>query len=221
MEKEGDLAKERMLDSVYFNNKIYDQERELRHILKTMSLVDRKYFVLPEDRDHPYEDIPYLIGFDQTISQPTTVARMLLLSGIAKGMNVLEVGSGSGWNAALLACLTYPGKVTSVERIPKLSSFAQNNLNNFKMNTKTSRLNLEFVKGSVFAHRSLRRNKFDVIIVTAAADEELKKKMKLFNFDLLIIPTSDGALEIWKKRAGKAILFMKEQGYAFVPLIEK
>jgi len=221
MEKSDNAAKERMLDSAYFNNRGYGREKELRHILKAMSIVDRKYFVLPEDRDQPYEDIPYLIGMDQTISQPTTVARMLLLSGITKGMNVLEVGSGSGWNASILAYLAYPGKVVSVERIHELSSFAQNNLNNFKMNTRTSRMNLEFLKGSVFIHKSLLKAKFDIIIVTAAADENLMKKIKLFNFNTLIIPTSEGALEVWKKKAGKSVLELKEQGYAFVPLIEK
>ena len=220
MEK-GDGEKERMLDSAYFNNKIYDKEEELRHILKAMSLVDRKYFVLQQDKDHPYEDIPYLIGFDQTISQPTTVARMLLLSGVKKGMNVLEVGTGSGWNAALLAYLAYPGKVISVERIPKLSKLARDNLANFKTQTKTSRLNLEFLEGSVFSHKSLVKRKFDVIIVTAAADEKLKKRMKLFNFGTLIIPTGEGALEVWKKKGKKSVLEVKEGGYAFVPLIEK
>jgi len=67
----------------------------------------------------------------------------------------------------------------------------------------------------------LQKNKFDVIIVTAAADEGLRKRMKLFNFDILIIPTSEGALEVWKKKDGKAILAMREEGYAFVSLIEK
>ncbi|MBU2523392.1 MAG: methyltransferase domain-containing protein [Nanoarchaeota archaeon] len=221
MGKNDDLSKREMLDSAYFNNKLYGEEKELRHILKAMSIVDRKYFVLEQDKDQPYEDVPYLIGFDQTISQPTTVARMLLLAGVRKGMNVLEVGGGSGWNAALLAYLAYPGKVMSVERISKLSKFAQDNLKNFKMQTKISRLNLEFIEGSIFSYKSLVKKKFDVIIVTAASDENLKKRMKLFNFDKLIIPTSEGALEVWKKKGEKAVLEMKEGGYAFVPLIER
>jgi len=220
MEK-GDEEKGRMLDSVYFNNKVYGKDKELRHILKAMSIVDRKYFVLKEDKGQPYEDIPYIIGFNQTISQPTTVARMLLLSGIRKGMNVLEVGSGSGWNAALLSYLVYPGKVVSAEIIPELSKLAQKNLKDFKTQTKASRLNIEFLKGSIFSFKPLVKRKFDVVILTAAADEKLKKRMKSFNFSTLIVPTSDGDMEVWKKKGKKSVLEIKESGYAFVPLVEK
>ena len=115
-----------MLKSVYENNK---EEKGISRILEAMKVVDRKLFVKAEN---PYVDTPLLIGHGQTISQPTTVARMLCLLDLKSKMKVLEVGSGSGWNASLMAYLVRPGKVVSIERIKELSELASNNTNILK-----------------------------------------------------------------------------------------
>jgi len=218
MEKE-DHKKKEMLDSVYFNNKVHGEDNALRHILKAMSVVDRKYFVRKEEAFKAYEDFPLPIGYGQTISQPSTVARMLLLSDIKKGMNILDIGSGSGWNACLLAYLAYPGKVISVEILPELSDFAINNFNRLKIQGFVKSMNIEFLKGSVFSHEDLMKEKFDLIIAAAGADPLLIEKLKEFDFKRLVVPTSSGDMEVWKKKGKKISLELREKGYAFVPLI--
>ena len=221
IEKERDEDKKEMLHSVYANNKGYGSEAALGKIIKAMSVVDRTYFVPSELRAIPYGDIPLPIGHDQTISQPTTVARMLLLSRVKRGMRVLEVGSGSGWNASLLAFLAHPGEVVSCERIKPLSDFAKRNFREMKKGTKeksAKSLNVDFMKGSVFSFPRLRRKRFDLLIVTAAAPSELINELKRFNFKRLVFPSEEGSLEVWARRGKKLILEKKEEGYAFVPL---
>ena len=161
------------------------------------------------------------IGYDQTISQPSTVARMLVLSKLKKGMKVAEVGSGSGWNACLIAYLVYPGKVISVERIPELHEFAKNNMNKLKIRGWIKNINVDFKKGSVFSLKEIKKEKFDVIIVTASASEELAEKLKKFNFKKLVFPSSSGYLEVWRKKRNKIELEHREERFVFVPLIEK
>jgi protein-L-isoaspartate(D-aspartate) O-methyltransferase len=72
----------------------------------------------------------------QTISQPSTVARMLLLADLKKGNDLLEVGSGSGWGAVLAALLVKPGIVHSIERIAKLKDVAELNLENLRKHSR-------------------------------------------------------------------------------------
>jgi len=132
----------------------------------------------------------------------------------------LDIGSGSGWSACLLAYLAYPGRVVSVEKIPELSDFAFNNFNRLKIKGFVKSMNIEFLKGSVFSHRELMKEKFDVIIAAAGADPSLVERLKGFDFKRLIVPTSSGDIEVWEKKGKKISLKIKEGGYAFVPLIE-
>ena len=75
-------------------------------VLKAFLAVPRELFVDPSYRDQSYADHPLPISCDQTISQPTTVMLMLQLLKVIRGQRVLEIGTGSGYNAALLAELT-------------------------------------------------------------------------------------------------------------------
>jgi hypothetical protein len=127
MEKKSE--KERMLASVndYVSQFVTDLEsgrKRVDDILKAMDRVDRKYFI---DHD-PYVDTALSIGHGQTISQPSTVARVLMLAELEPGHDVLEIGFGSGWNACLIAYLVYPGKVISAEIVPELVEQARKNL---------------------------------------------------------------------------------------------
>ena len=74
-------------------------------LLKAFCQLSREEFVSPIHRENAYMDYPLPIGSNQTISQPTTVMTMLRLLKVAPQHRVLEVGAGSGYNAALLGLL--------------------------------------------------------------------------------------------------------------------
>jgi protein-L-isoaspartate(D-aspartate) O-methyltransferase len=85
------------------------------------------YFLPPKERHLAYEDRPLPIGLDQTISQPLIIALMTEALGLAGNEKVLEVGTGSGYQAAILAELAR--LVITIERIPALAKIARSVLN--------------------------------------------------------------------------------------------
>lgn len=94
--------------------------------------LDRAEFLPEDQRALAGEDRPLPIGYGQTISQPFTVAFILNLLDLRKGENVLDVGTGSGWQAALISKLVAPeGKVVTVERVKELADSAKENLEKF------------------------------------------------------------------------------------------
>ena len=95
-------------------------------VLKAFLAVPRELFVDHSYRDQSYADHPLPIGCEQTISQPTTVMLLLQLLELLPGQRVLEIGAGSGYNAALLAELS--GLVFTVERHKQLVKIAKGNL---------------------------------------------------------------------------------------------
>jgi protein-L-isoaspartate(D-aspartate) O-methyltransferase len=108
-------------------------ERQLRsrgiadeRVLDAMARVPRELFVPDEARSGAYADDPLPIGFGQTISQPLMVALICQEASVRPGHRVLDVGAGSGYQAAVLAELG--GTVDAVERIPDLVAFARANL---------------------------------------------------------------------------------------------
>ena len=105
-------------------------ERQLRgrgiddeRVLDAMARVPRELFVPPELADRAYEDAALPIGHDQTISQPYIVALMLQLLSLRGDERALDVGTGSGYAAAVLGLLC--ASVVSVERIPELAERAR------------------------------------------------------------------------------------------------
>ena len=92
-------------------------------LLEAFAQVPRHKFVMPPHRLLAYGDFPLPIGHDQTISQPYIVALMTDLLKVQPGDKVLEIGTGSGYQAAILAALGM--KVYSVERIPALYEAAR------------------------------------------------------------------------------------------------
>lgn len=108
-------------------------ERQLRargihdeRVLEAMRRVPRELFVPPELRDEAYEDVALPIGFGQTISQPYMVARICEELGLRGGERVLDVGTGSGYQAAVLAELAR--EVHSIELVPELAARAESAL---------------------------------------------------------------------------------------------
>jgi len=92
-------------------------------VLVAMARIPRERFVPPEEQDLAYEDIPLPIGLDQTISQPFIVALMTEALELTGSEKVLEVGTGSGYQAAILAELAR--LVITVERLPALTEGAK------------------------------------------------------------------------------------------------
>jgi protein-L-isoaspartate(D-aspartate) O-methyltransferase len=91
-------------------------------VLEAMRRVPRELFVPPEVRREAYEDVALPIGFGQTISQPYMVARICAELGLRGGERVLDVGTGSGYQAAVLAELSR--EVHSIELVPELAARA-------------------------------------------------------------------------------------------------
>ena len=99
-----------------------------KRVLAVMSRIPRENFVPPESRHLSYEDIPVPIGLEQTISQPFIIALMTEALELAGDEKVLEIGTGSGYQTAILAELAR--LVITVERLPALAEAARKVLDN-------------------------------------------------------------------------------------------
>jgi protein-L-isoaspartate(D-aspartate) O-methyltransferase len=95
-------------------------------VLAVMRAVPRHEFVPLDQRDRAYADHPLPIGHEATISQPYIVAAMTELLDVKKGHKVLEIGTGSGYQAAVLAKLA--GQVYTIEIVPELAQRARRDL---------------------------------------------------------------------------------------------
>lgn len=102
-------------------------------LVQAMGSVPRHLFVPEAFRAHAYNDAPLPIGQGQTISQPYTVARMTLALNVAPGMRVLEVGAGSGYQAAVLAAMGCT--VFGIERIGELCAATRMRLRKLAIRT--------------------------------------------------------------------------------------
>ncbi|ASJ09693.1 protein-L-isoaspartate O-methyltransferase [Thermococcus siculi] len=176
----------------------------------------RYLFVEKRYWSYAHVDEPLPIPAGQTISAPHMVAIMLELAELKPGMNVLEIGTGSGWNAALIAELV-KADVYTVERIPELVEFARRNLE--KAGVENVHVFLgDGTKG--FPPKA----PYDRIIVTAGAPkipEPLVEQLKPGG--RLIIPV--GSYHLWQdlyvveKKGDGRIRKRRWGGVAFVPLI--
>ncbi len=130
------------------------------HVLEAMTKVPRHEFVPNIEHDQAYGDHPLPIGYGQTISQPYMVALMTECLKVTGTEKILEIGTGSGYQAAILSLLVE--KVFTVERIPGLADRAREKLKNLGYN------NVEVVYGDGTTGLP-EYSPFDGIIVTAAA----------------------------------------------------
>lgn len=97
-------------------------------VLHAMARVPRERFVAADQRPYAYEDHPLPIGFGQTISQPFMVAYVVQLLGLRGDERALDVGAGSGYQAAVLAAALPAGRVYAIERLPELAQGAAGRL---------------------------------------------------------------------------------------------
>jgi protein-L-isoaspartate(D-aspartate) O-methyltransferase len=103
--------------------KYLDHEIADKRVVEAMRRVPREAFVSTEQHQFAYDDHPLSIGFGQTISQPFIVALMVQALEVKESEQVLELGTGSGYEAAILAELAQ--KVVTVESIPELAESAK------------------------------------------------------------------------------------------------
>jgi len=184
-------------------------------VLAAMIHIPRERFVPPERQDLAYEDIPLPIGLDQTISQPFIVALMteaLELTGVEK---VLEVGTGSGYQAAILAELAR--LVITVERLTALTEGAKKVLDSLGYTNIVVHL----------AERTLgwqAEAPYDAIMVTAGAPKvPVDLLAQLAVGGRLVIPVGSRYVqELYKvTKRGKKNIVQNLGGCRFVPLISK
>ncbi len=181
-----------------------------QRLIAAFDQVDRRDF-LPDSRQKFYmENRPIPIGYEQTNSQPFTVAFMLELLLPQKTDKVLDVGSGSGWTATLLASLSE--EVVGVERIPELVEFANTNIAKYKLDNVS-------IKQAGKQLGWLPDAPYDKIIVSAASGKipkELVDQLKVGG--RMVIPIGESIFTVEKSKAG--IKEHEFKGFRFVPLIQ-
>src|SRR4051812_50110625 len=131
-------------------------------VLRAMEEVPREAFVESSDREHAYLDSALSIACGQTISQPFVVAYMTEQLQLQKGHRVLEIGTGSGYQAAILSRLS--GQVVTIERYRTLADGARERLANLGYD------NVEGALGDGFDVPA-RAGTFDRIMITAAMEQ--------------------------------------------------
>ena len=200
--------RERMVDEQIIPRDVTDPS-----VLQAMRRVPRHEFVPPEYLGQSYEDHPLPIGYGQTISQPFIVAYMSENSELKPGDRVLEIGTGSGYQAAVLADMGM--EVYSIEIVPELAEQAEARLKRLGYAAQ--------VRAGDGYHGWPEAAPFDAIIVTAAPDhvpqpliEQLKPGGRL------VVPIGPvGAIQtLWQftLEAGDQLIARNLGDVRFVPL---
>jgi len=184
-----------------------------RRVLDAMGRVPRELFVAESDRGLAYADVPLPIGYGQTISQPFMVALICEAAGVREGDRVLDVGAGSGYQAAVLAELG--AKVDAIERIPELAELARGNLGR----AGYERVTVHVGDGSLGLPEEAP---FDVIVVAAAAPHIPPALYEQLEYGgRLVVPvggTREQCLELVSKSPeGPAVV--RSVSCRFVPLV--
>lgn len=186
-----------------------------KRVLDAMANVPRHLFLPEDQRRMAYEDMALQIGFNQTMSQPYMVAVMTQLLNLHGYEKVLEIGTGSGYQAAVLSVLA--AEVYTIERIPELAERARNDLQNLGYSNVTV-LAADGTKGLP------DKAPFDRIIVTAAAPsvpEPLAGQLKPGG--ILVVPVGDSWSQTLVKvaRTDEGLQQSFHTKCVFVPLLGK
>jgi protein-L-isoaspartate(D-aspartate) O-methyltransferase len=204
------------MDNDYLVDKmVREGSLQSSEIIAAFRRVDRIHFVPENRRDEAYMDYPLPIGHGQTISQPTTVAIMTEKLEPKAGMKIVEIGAGSGYQAAILAeVVGSKGKVYTVERIDFLYEMAKENLKPYK--------NVRVILGD--GSLGFREGApFDRVIVTACAPGVPKPLVDQMKVNArMVLPV--GKNLFWQKlllvKKLKEKVETEEIGpFVFVPLI--
>ena len=182
-------------------------------VLEAFLSVKRHVFVSPGEISEAYRDFPLPIGYGQTISQPYMVALMTQTLGLTGIEKVLEIGTGSGYQAAILAEIC--NEVYTVERDERLLCRAEKVLSEEGYN------NIKF-KCSDGTKGWPEEAQYDAILVTAASpDVPASLKSQLSDGGCLVIPTGERFSQRLERISRKGNDFISEDicGCIFVPLV--
>ncbi len=206
--KRVERARDQMIEGLRKDN-ISDK------VIAAMKRVPRHLFVPDRTIGNAYEDRPLPIGNDQTISAPHMVAIMCDLLELTPGMNVLEIGAGSGYHAAIISELIGGGHVYSVERFESLAEKARENLKNAGCGNVTV-----IVADGTLGHPD--HAPYDRINVTCSAPDvppplldQLKEGARM------VIPVGKTHQELYLVKKNGVIEMEKKMGVVFVPLVGK
>lgn len=183
-------------------------------ILSAIEKIPRHLFMDSSFLEFAYQDKPFPIGSGQTISQPFTVAFQTELLEVKKGDKILEIGTGSGYQACVLVELG--AKVFTIERQKKLYHKTKELLPSMGYRVKT------FYGDGFIGLKAFQP--FDKIIITAGAPftpEELLKQLKVGG--IMVIPEGKGDVQVMKKiiKVSENKFDTQEYGdFRFVPLLE-
>jgi protein-L-isoaspartate(D-aspartate) O-methyltransferase len=182
-------------------------------VLAAMLAVPRHEFVAPEFRSRAYEDLPLPIGSGQTISQPYIVAAMTLALHLQPTDRALEIGTGCGYQAAVLSLLAK--EVFTIERRPELASAASEKLSNLGYHNVHVHCGDGTLGLPEFAP-------FNAILVAAAAPSAPQPLLaQMAEGGRMIIPVGDAdnqELQLVEKHSGAFSTRIME-GCRFVPLV--
>jgi len=202
------IARRRMVEEQLVARGIRDER-----IIEAFLTVPRHLFLDPAVRSRAYDGCSFPIGYNQTISQPFIQAAMMQHLGIKSTDRVLEIGTGSGYQTAILSLISR--EVCSIERIEALSVAAEAVLTEIP----TGRIRLKAGDGSTgWPYYS----PFDKIIVSAATNERPEELLsQLTEMGCLIAPVQDieEQLVLYNKR-GEEIEEQKLSRCSFVPLLK-
>ena len=179
--------------------------------------IPRHEFVPTSELDYAYYNEPLQIMKKQTISQPGVVSRMTEWLDVHDGQKILEIGTGSGWQTAILSYLVGTGTVYSIDIHSSLVKFARENLEKLGID------NVHVILGDGSVGYA-KESPYDRIIITAACSEiPLPLFDQLSEGGLIIAPVGDSSQSlILLKKTSKGIKEIKNQpNYVFVPLLGK
>lgn len=188
-------------------------------IIAAFRAIDRRHFVPADLQHYAYQDHPLPIGHGQTISQPTTVAFMLEQLQPAPGDQVLDIGTGSGWQAALLGHIVSSaspaGSVTSIEVIPELSEQAEKNISTYGfIEQGVVKLLVGNARQGMFSHESFTG------IIAAAAGETIPADWQAWvkTGGKIVAPVGN-TMHVLTKKADHSFTETLYPGFSFVPLV--
>jgi len=203
------IAREKMVGEQIVNRGIRDQR-----VIRAMLDIPRHLFLDQEAGPQAYGDHAFPIGYSQTMSRPFTVAYLAECLELGGGENVLEIGTGSGYQAAVLSRLA--AQVYTVERIEALAARAEKTMH-------TLGIDNVFIKIGNGMAGWKERGTFDRVLFTAAArsvSHGLLDQLKNGGFLLGPVETEDGSQHIVKMtKEGDACSVQRLKDCAFVPMI--